>query len=85
MDLQTLQSDVAHDFTLPLLTKNNELANDDCTIHFNLCITATRVEEEEDKEEVEKQMASNKYVSSSCLREFFTVLYDTGHNQLACT
>lgn len=61
VDLQTLQSDVAHDFTLPLLTKNNELANDDCTIHFNLCITATRVEEEEDKEEVEKQMASNKY------------------------
>ena len=45
VDLLTLPRDVTHNFTLPLLTKDNEPRGEDCCIHFSLCITGNQMED----------------------------------------
>ena len=63
MDLTSLPRDVTLDFTKSLVDRENEMVGESC-IHFNLAITASRVEDEDDmaKEQGKKPSHSNDYV-----------------------
>lgn len=66
MDLTTLSRNVTHDFKLPLVDRDDEVVKEgECTLHFNLCITGTRVEEEQEEEE--SMTVANKYVCANVL------------------
>ena len=55
---------MTHDFTLPLLNKDDSIENEDTTIHFTLCITATKVVEDEKDVEAECKKIARSYVCS---------------------
>lgn len=59
MDLTSFSRDVTHDFTLPLVNRDSKPEEGQSTVHFKLCITATKVEEDEEHEE---QIMAKNYV-----------------------
>lgn len=64
IDLLELTRDATHNFTMPLMDKHHHVENEDCTIHFALCITATKVEEDEERvEEAQCRKVARNYVS----------------------
>lgn len=68
VDLTTLSRNVTHDFTLSLMNSENEEVKDgECTLHFNLCITGTRLKEDGETEKDKLVKGSGGYVRVLCV------------------